>query len=104
MWFPDLIWENIREFLFPVWGRNPWLKKYDKVVASLPTCYHYTQPRRLIKFYDDHTIKFTIELNYLNWFWPDQYCSCYADTIKHSPPFAHETCRRFIKIYSIEYI
>ena len=104
MWFPDLVWENIREFLFPVWGRNPWLKKYDKVVASLPTCYHYTQPRLLIKFYDDHAIKFTIELYYLNWFWPDHYCSCYADTIKHSPSFAHEMCRRFIKIYSIEYI
>lgn len=83
MWFPDLIWENIRDFLLPVWGRNPWLKKYDEVVDALPLCSFYKQPRQLIKFRHNHSIKFTIYLAYVSW-------------QRHRSSF--------IKIYTIEYI
>ena len=98
MWFPDLVWENIRSFIFTVWGRNPLLKKkYDTVFASLPLCFQYTQPQRLIKFNGDRSIKFTIDLVYIDWFWED-YCCCR----KCQRRGRDRRYRRCIKIYSLD--
>jgi hypothetical protein len=90
MWFSDLVWENIRAFVFPVWGRNPWLKKYDVVLASLPKAVQYKKPRCLIKFYKHHYIKFTIDLAFVS-----------PTFSSMEMPRIHS---RLIKIYSIEYI
>ena len=72
MWFPYGVWHNIIGFLLPIWGRNPWLKKYNQVVASLPNVIVGQQPSGLYLTYPivgGHDYKFMIELYYLNWDW-----------------------------------
>ena len=82
MWFPNGVWFTICEYLFPIWGRNPWLKKYDAALASLPNRLYSRQPRRLIKFIGNDSIKFIIELEYLH--------------------FYQAQAGRFIKIYTLD--
>ena len=95
MWFPDDIWLLIGEFLFPVWKRNPWLKKYNKVVAKLPNYWKYDRPCHLIKFSHNLSIKFNIALTYLNRFGEDD----------DGFPQKHRLrCHRIIKVYTIEYL
>ena len=53
IWFLDLVWENIRSFIFPIW-KNP----YNKVMLELPRCKSkkysiYTSATKQIRFKKD---------------------------------------------------
>jgi len=66
MWFPNDVWLEICSFLFPVWGRNPWLKKYNLAIRDIPRfCVVYSRPQKIIRHYP-HFI-FTIDFTYLPW-------------------------------------
>ena len=83
MWFSDGVWRTITGFLFPIWGRNPWLKKYNMVVDSLPNVKKGQQPSALLISHPAiGNYHFTIQLNYLNW--------------------GSSRRRRWIKIYTLE--
>ena len=85
MWFPDGVWYIIKEYHFPIWGRNPWLKKFNIVLKSLPIAKPYSErPRRVIKFYP--FTKYIIDLYYLDGYFPNG---------------THALKFRLIKIYSI---
>ena len=88
MWFPDDVWGEICSFLFPIWGRNPWLKKYEKVVASIPTNTPYSQPQRIIKSYP--RFKFTIYLERMGWS---------GEAVRHSHAY-----HSILKIYTMDNI
>ena len=91
MWFPNGVWRTITGFLFPIWGRNPWLKKYSQVIASLPNVKRGHQPSVLSVSYPALRYggyRFTIQLYYLNWGWI------------RAPRPVHR--HRWIKIYTLE--
>ena len=94
MWFPDGVWRTITGFLFPIWGRNPWLKKYSQVLAFLPNVVRGQQPSTLSVSYPalrDGGYRFTIQLYYLNWGW---------NCVQRTRPFGY----RWIKIYTLDIV